>query len=229
MSNIPIIINNLNRLSTTKKLVEDLMKLGYNNIHILDNNSTYPPLLYWYNDLQLEGKVTVKLFDKNYGQLALWNSGYIAKFKDELRIVYTDSDIELNAGSKEGFIEELVEYSIQMQSKVGLALQIDDLPETELGDRVRKHEAQFWEKRRGITRTYKAYIDTTFAVIDPNKPFTYEALRVAGDFTARHMPWYTDWSNMTEEEKYVLEHLDNKHSTYKGYYLQWLEKNGKVN
>ena len=37
---IPIVINNRNRLTTTEKLVKDLMWLGYDNIHIIDNGST---------------------------------------------------------------------------------------------------------------------------------------------------------------------------------------------
>ena len=36
--NIPIIINNYNRFTTLKKLVEDLQKRGYKKIIILDNN-----------------------------------------------------------------------------------------------------------------------------------------------------------------------------------------------
>lgn len=44
----PIIINNFNRLSTTVQLIDALKQRGYNNIHILDNQSTYPPLLEFY-------------------------------------------------------------------------------------------------------------------------------------------------------------------------------------
>lgn len=41
---VPIIINNFNRLTTLRLLIEALNKRGYDNIYIIDNASTYPPL-----------------------------------------------------------------------------------------------------------------------------------------------------------------------------------------
>ena len=46
---IPVIINNFNRLEYLKKLIESLEIRGYRNIYIIDNLSTYPPLLQYYN------------------------------------------------------------------------------------------------------------------------------------------------------------------------------------
>lgn len=43
--NLTVVINNRNRLSTTKKMVADLLKRGTTNIIIIDNESTYIPLL----------------------------------------------------------------------------------------------------------------------------------------------------------------------------------------
>lgn len=40
---IPVIINNFNRLTTLKQLTKALVDRGYTNIYILDNASTYPP------------------------------------------------------------------------------------------------------------------------------------------------------------------------------------------
>ncbi|HWA33283.1 MAG TPA: hypothetical protein VG737_04090, partial [Cyclobacteriaceae bacterium] len=45
---IPIIINNFNRLTFPVLLIQFLEKCGYNKIVILDNYSTYPPLLEYY-------------------------------------------------------------------------------------------------------------------------------------------------------------------------------------
>lgn len=49
--NLTVVINNRNRLSTTKKMVADLLKRGTTNIIIIDNESTYIPLLEWYKTL----------------------------------------------------------------------------------------------------------------------------------------------------------------------------------
>jgi len=49
--NYPIYLTNMNRLTTTKKMVEDLFRLNGNaKINIIDNASTYAPLLAWYEE-----------------------------------------------------------------------------------------------------------------------------------------------------------------------------------
>lgn len=225
MSKIPIIINNFNRLTTTRKLVDDLIRLGYTNIHIIDNGSTYPPLLDWYREIDGNGWMRVFYAGVSHNQLALWNTGYIERFKDESYIVYTDSDVELNFNTPHKFIEELILISRTHNGvKAGLALKIDDLPKTKMGNRVRTHEAQFWKELfGGLGNIYGADIDTTFAVIKPTDPFTYKAVRVGGNFTARHIPWYTDFGNLSEEEKYILDHTNGAISTYRRDYNNYLE------
>lgn len=214
---IPIIINNFNRLSSTKKLVEDLWILGYKNIHILDNGSDYPPLMDWYKEVEKDIDI-VRL--TNLGPRALWDSGYISKFKSLPWIAYTDSDIELNPKINPSFIQKLIRVSqIYGVPKVGFALDISDLPDSYMGDKVREWESQFWKKELD-TNIYEADIDTTFSIIQPWRPFDYKAIRVAGNFTAKHLPWHTDFNNLTEEEKYIMDRINSRFSTWKGYYLQ---------
>lgn len=227
---IPVIINNFNRLSTTRNLVVDLLRLGYTNIHILDNGSTYEPLLNWYNLIEQypypDATVKVERLGRNVGSRALWDTGYINQFTRYPYIVYTDSDIQLNPNTPTKFIEHM--WNVGKENgyeKVGLALDISDLPETPYGDRIRNWEGKYWQEEVVIPDVFKADVDTTFAVISPCLPFDYKALRIAGNFTAKHIPWYTDFNNLTEEERYVMDRLDNKHSTYKGYYLELMNKN----
>lgn len=206
---IPVIINNFNRLTTTKKLTDDLSKLGYTNIHIIDNKSTYPPLLEWYDQCSY----TVERLNSNLGQLAVYNSGYINKFQGW--VAYSDSDIELNSNTPRGFIERMQEVANKYNSiKVGLALRIDDLPTTRYGIYIRGEEQKFWTQEVE-NQVYKAWVDTTFSIIKVGQPFQYDAYRIAGDFTARHIPWYLDYDNLSEEEKYYLEHSSSEFSTTK--------------
>jgi glycosyltransferase involved in cell wall biosynthesis len=90
--NFKVIINNRNRLSTTKKLVEDLLNRNTNNIWIIDNNSSYPPLLEWYDNISKDINI---IKAHNAGHLALFSLGVIDKIEEEW-CFYTDSDIELN-------------------------------------------------------------------------------------------------------------------------------------
>lgn len=206
---IPIVINNFNRLSTTKKLADDLSKLGYTNIHILDNNSTYPPLLEWYNDCPYK----VELLGRNLGQLAIYNSDYINKF--EGWIAYSDSDIELNGNTPQEFVERMIQLTEKYNRiKAGLALRVDDIPDTRYGLYVKWQEERYWKQQLG-PEVYDSHVDTTFSVIQVGQPFTYQAIRIAGDMTARHIPWYLDYENLNEEELYIIEHSNSEYSTTK--------------
>jgi len=214
MKDIPIVLNNYNRLTTTKKLADDLSRLGYTNIHILDNKSTYPPLLEWYDNCSY----TVKRLEDNLEQLAIYNSGYINEWLNkEPWIVYSDPDIELNVNTPHDFIDTIIskmeKYS---KTKGGLALRIDDLPDNPYANHFREWESKYWlnELEKDV---YDAQIDTTFCVIKPGACFDYQAIRLGGDFTARHVPWYTQFDNLDEEEKYYLEQSKDW-STYKRFY-----------
>lgn len=215
MSQIPCIINNRNRLSTTKQLVEDLYNRGYRNIYIADMVSTYPPLLEWYKEQKM---AQVIYMEQNVGHRALWNSDLAIKFKDYPFVVYSDSDIQLNKNTPPLFIETMVKVCKDYKmDKVGLAINITDLPPGKLTHKSMKIELPYWENKIPSMEheLYLSDVDTTFAVIRMGKPFTYRALRIAGNFTCNHLPWYVDYSNLNEEEQYVYDHADPKFSSYK--------------
>jgi hypothetical protein len=104
---------------------------------------------------------------------------------------------------------------------LGLSLKIDDLPNHFLlKDRVIKHESSFFEREYIIDekcQLFKAPVDTTFAVNSPGMACGYSdfAYRAAGDFFARHEPWYFDTNDLPEDEKYYLEHFEeNRNRTH---------------
>ncbi len=209
MFEIPIILNNFNRLTTTKNLANGLHNLGYTNIHILDNDSTYPPLLEWYKHCSFK----VELLGKNLGQLAIYNSGYINNFNGW--VAYSDSDIELNENCPRDFIEQMTRAADKYNKvKAGLALKINDLPRSRYGLYIQREEAKFWTKELE-PNIYEADVDTTFSVIKVGLPFQYQAIRLAGDLTAKHTPWYLDYENLSPEELYIIEKSNSEYSTTK--------------
>lgn len=184
-------------------------RLTYRNIYILDNASTYPPLLEWYERCPFK----VVRLDQNLGQLAIYNSGYINEFSGW--VAYTDSDIELNPYTPEGFIERMVELAEKHgYNKAGLSLDIGDLPETEYATFIKRMENTYWENSLE-KNVYVANVDTTFSIVKVGLPFQYTAIRIAGDMTAKHIPWYLDYDNLDEEETYVIEHSNSEFSTTK--------------
>lgn len=211
--NTPIIINNFNRYTMLKDLVGCFEKRGYGNIYIIDNNSTYPPLLEYYNTIPYH----VFRLKENLGFMSFKKSGIYKMFRNKY-YVYTDSDIFLPDSCPDDFIEFFFNElkSHKYISKVGNALRIDDLPDCyKFKTQVLEWESKHWENNVGNDR-FIARIDTTIALYRPNfmvgSLCPGNHLRIAGKYTAVHRPWYLDSDNLDEEEKYYI--MSAKQSTF---------------
>ena len=204
---IPIIINNYNRLDYLVKLIQSLESRGYRNIHIIDNNSSYPPLLEYYKSC----KYCVYKLNTNVGYKALWKTNIYEKFKKSY-YVYTDADLELDNACPDDFMNYffMIMQKKPFSQKVGFGLKIDDLPDIF----INKKQVIDWEKKhwdfpdRQIQNLFRAPIDTTFALY---RPFCkgaanrfYETYRTGYPYVVKHLPWYVDSKNLTEEELYYV-------------------------
>ncbi len=194
-------------------MVDKLLLLNPDEkIIILDNGSTYPPLLDWYDGLQ--GIVEVRMLG-NEGHLAFWAIGMDREVGDYF--VYTDSDLELSPDLPKNWKEVLFDLINRYEiNKVGLAIRIDDLPDHyRYKNQVRRNEGRWWlqEVEEGV---FKADTDTTFALYRNIHDNCYESLRVAKNgFSCKHIPFYLDLNNLDEEERYYLENHDlNKTTQY---------------
>jgi len=205
--NIPIIINNCNRLTFLKMLIESLESRGYYNIYIIDNASTYPPLLNYYETC----KYKIYRLKKNVGYLSLWETNIYKEFFSSY-YVYTDSDVVPIDECPDDFLEHFWEImqKNKYSTKVGFSLKIDDLPDHyNRKKEVLEWEEIFWtrQKENGI---YLAPIDTTFALYRPwvkwGANWYVEQFRTGYPWTAKHMPWYNNSKNLSEEEVYYLNH-----------------------
>lgn len=216
IKSIPIIINNRNRLTYMKMLISSLETRGYNNIYIIDNDSTYPPLLDYYSK---ECTYPIFYLNKNVGYNALWDSGLIRKFRKSY-FVYTDSDVVLSDECPADILEKA--YSILERypkiHKVGPALEVKDIPK-ENWEHVWKVESDFWREIMQGDKflLYKARIDTTFALYRPyvtKHLGTYRPqIRMGHPYVARHMPWYEMRDDLPEDSLYYLQ-MTNKDSTW---------------
>ena len=206
---IPIIINNFNRLDTLRKLIDSLVTRGYRNIHIIDNLSTYPPLLDYYKTCGHN----IFYLDKNIGLNALWLSGIYKKFRKNY-FVYTDSDVVPIEECPDDFLlfffKTLKKY--KFARKVGFSLKIDDIPDCfALKELVISWEANFFKDFIEEDLLYRAPIDTTFALYRPYGKRKHannciEVYRTAYPYMARHLPWYIDSKNPDDENRYYIEH-----------------------
>lgn len=208
-TDIPIVIISWNNYYFVKNFVNQLKRYK-NRIIILDNNSTYPKLLDYFNDIknELKEKICIVRLDKNYG-----HNVYL-KLKNQLPDVYilSDPDLQLNANMPYNFDQILLGISKKYKSyKVGLALDLSDSDKFIQcsnytgGKNIYDWESQFWDKRIKDYNyeLYYADVDTTFCLINNNySSNNINNIRIADIFTAKHLPWYDNYikQNISEEE-----------------------------
>ncbi len=204
---IPIIINNFNRLSSLKILIDGLEQRGYSKIFIIDNKSTYQPLIEYYK------KCPYKIFflEENIGFKALWKTDISKLFCDDY-YVYTDSDLAIveqcPADFLDYFLRKLKQY--KYARKIGFSLRLDNLPDSyNEKEEVIQRESRYYRdvNHEGL---YRAPIDTTFALYRPRVGLSrsrfVEAYRTPFPYQVEHLPWYNDSNNLSEEEKYYISH-----------------------
>ena len=96
---IPVIINNRNLLTYPKQMFEDLKSFNdIGDITIVDNDSTYEPLLEWY-----ETKPCEIIKTSNNGHLSPWLIDLPKKLTSEFYVV-TDSDLDLSTTPKDSLL-----------------------------------------------------------------------------------------------------------------------------
>lgn len=267
---LPIVINNYNRLKSTQDMVKFLLLRGFENIIILDNNSNYPPLTIWYNSFYhshypvsdenttftvgaaplndkyaevynryFKGNLAIRYvlytgsvsmgrtqfisivrLRENFGAHAVFDADIYKQLGDSF--IYTDADLKLNDNMPEDFVQQMYdrmeEYNI---NKVGLALCIDDFQLEMYGNHAILHESQFWVERLQKD-VYLAPVDTTFCLVKNCVGRELHAIRMAGNFTAKHLPWYVNFADMCDEDTYFARTASND-SNFGQHYRSWLQ------
>ena len=203
---VPIIINNFNRLDCLKRVISRYESSGYTNIIIIDNASTYPPLLSYYETCPY----TLHRLEKNMEFPALWVSGLYAQLYQYNYYVYTDPDILPDSDCPDDFVHHFYRLLQKYPNldKAGFSLRIDNLPDHyHLKSAVLKVESPYWEDKRG-SDYYRAPIDTTFALYRPGVRGTVDITsgRSVAPYTALHLPWYSDSAKPDLETIYYREH-----------------------
>lgn len=192
-------------------MVEHLFRLNKSQeIIILDNDSSYEPLIKWYKEI--ENKVDIRYLT-NEGHLAIWATAIYKELGEYF--IYTDSDMELNENMPDDY--QLVMYNLLQKyemNKVALAIKIDDLPNHyRYKNQVVRNEGRWWLEQVEPD-VYKADTDTTFALMRNIGDNTYRSLRIAkNDFICKHVPFYIDLDNLDEEEQYYIDNIGERVTT----------------
>jgi hypothetical protein len=204
--NIPIIVvcyNNYKYVENTLSQIKKINKEYYNNIQILNNNSNCVDTIHFLNHVDVP-----VIHTENRGP---WISSDCNKhIYDNLpdKFILTDPDLKLNKHIPTNFIDILSNLSDTYQCcKIGFALDISDYNKMYTSYytnyTIYSWEIQNWKQKINDSEyeLYNTGIDTTFCLV--NKKYTSNSIRVAGNFTAKHLPWYIDNEIYTVYENYL--------------------------
>lgn len=216
---IPIIIISYNQLEYLQKLVDFFLKRGFTNIVIIDNCSTYQPLLEYLD--KIKNQVHVERQTTNKGYRVFFESPELIRKYAKGYYILTDPDIIPNPDLPNDFLNDLIsklEQNFNKVCKVGFALDLKNIPDTyPQKDKVIKWESKYWvaQIEKDI---FLADIDTTFALYKPQYPLHfrnvdfYKALRFGGSYTCEHMGWFVDPQNYSDEQRYYHHNAGNSSS-----------------
>ena len=197
---IPIIVvchNNYKYVQNTLLQIERINPHYMKQVHIMDSKSTDPDTIAFLRAVS----VPVIWNPTNSGPwLAPWvNADVYNSLPD--RFILTDPDLQFNPELPSDFIEQMCRIADRHPcAKIGFAIDISD-PDKMYngvyesgGNTIYEWEAQFWKDRveDDTYEIYRAIVDTTFSLHDKRYDYYFNHLRVAGKFTAKHIPWYTE-------------------------------------
>lgn len=199
---IPVVVVCYNNYKYVQNTVRQLGKFT-DNIIIMDNASTDSTTCEYLASCGLD----VRYNKTNNGP---WIDSERNKHIWDIlpdEFVLTDPDLEFNENLPNDFIERLSAISNKYHAKkTGFALRIDDFEDMYQcaycdTPSIKVWETEFWKNRiqDDEYELYEAGIDTTFALVN-KKYFGGKSIRVAGNFTARHIPWYVKNPFYTKEE-----------------------------
>jgi len=216
IKNIPVFIICRDKVKDLKVLVNWFKANGFNNICLVDNDSSYPPLLEYYDSIDCR---VIKLM-ANLGAGSPWIRKVVQTLAKDSYYIVSDPDIapieECPSNAIEYFYELLQKYP--QFEKVGFSLKLDDLPECyQFRDEVITWEKQFY-KNELEPSVYQSFIDTTLALYRPGslRGVGRPCIRVGYPYEARHMPWYSNSAELTDEEVYYREQCGDsaQHGTW---------------
>lgn len=225
-TDIPVIIVSYNNGIYVKNTCDQLEKYNIKPI-IIDNNSNDKNTLDTIKVLADSDKAFVAYSSYNFGH----EVGFIEPVYKLLPDVfaYTDPDLQYNNNLPKDFLNTLsyltIKYSV---FKAGFALALDigaEMKDTTFHSchykpiffektlTIKEFESKYWRNllQHDELELYASPIDTTFAVYR-KRNYTgdfHSAIRVAGDFSATHLPWYVELDLMNDNDRAIY----NKNNT----------------
>ncbi len=230
ITDIPVIVVSYNNGVYVKNICNQLNNFGIKPI-VIDNKSSSMETKNILTSLSTGNAAYIIWSNRNFGH----EVGFIQPIYDLLPDVfaYTDPDLQFNKELPDDFLTTLARLTIEFPVfKAGFALTIDTDSEFksttfhschykpiyfEKTLSIKEFESRYWVNRLQHNRLelYAAPIDTTFAVYRKSNYLGdfHSAIRVAGNFSAIHLPWFTKLDLMNDQEHDIY-NKNNKSSNW---------------
>lgn len=233
---IPIVIicyNNYKLVANMINQIENINEnISYNDIWIINNKSSCKLTIDYLNKTYYK----VINLDNNYGH-NVWLNKFIY---DELpeKFIVTDPDLKLNESLPKNYIDILINISEKFCAvRVGFAIDIsepelmfpykfsDFKPEWINISTICKSQEQYWQKKLYYLNyeLYNRPIDTTFLLFNKKYKNLNIHIRVANNFTCKHLPWYKDINILSRYQRYIMYNDSNDSSSIKYFELQYIK------
>jgi len=227
---IPVIIICYNNGVYAENLARQFNKFNIKPI-IIDNNSSDSGTIETLKRLVNDEIAYVAYSYKNFGHFV----GLLDPIYQQLPnyFAYTDPDLDLNKNLPQTFIQDLIQltqeyrvykagFSLDLLDNEGVIDVAQNVSQTkpfnyQKAFGVREYEDRFWRLpiKHNKLEVYYAPIDSTFAIYNKNnyRGDFYDALRVAGNYSAIHLPWFPNLDIMNEKQKRAYLNSDRKKDT----------------
>lgn len=200
-------LTSFNQLSWLKPMAEQCVRLGLEPV-IFDNASTYEPLVEWLRNCPYP----VIQAGSNTSCYGFWQTGL---YKEQAEpYVVSDSDLDLS-GVPNDAVAKLAQALADNPdvAKAGLSLEYEDIPDS-FPDKVSvlAYETNYWKVPRpggflaGVGATFALYLPERHGLLDAD---FYNAVRLDRPYTAKHLPWYLDVDNLSDEMRQFYAKCDN--------------------
>jgi len=204
---IPVIINNRDLLTWPKAMIEKIKTYtDVGEIIIVDNGSSYLPLLEWYD----RNPCTI-IKASNMGHAGAWISGIVRELDSPFYVV-TDSDLGLEDTPDNTLLYLQEQLETLDLAKIGLGLNWGIVQKkSPYYERLNLYEKDRWLKSPVKNNVYlEVQVDTTFALYKSPHYFIGGG-STTFPYVARHYPWELsiDDVNNNEEFKYYLQNASS--------------------
>lgn len=244
---VPIIIVSYNNHKYLDNTIQQICKINsdlISSIVVMDNNSDATETCE-YLDNNIHNVIIVRNTENEGPWISTHKNAHMFAILPD-RYIITDPDLEFNFDLPSNFVEIMCDVLEKYPGKkIGFAISIADhadfypYGDYQQGKSIYQWELQFWhsyhklmvtsDKYNGEIECYSADIDTTFALY--NKTFmntagwwSYDGLRLAGNFTCRHLPFYKEDSIMSVYDRYA-HYKSSKFSSIAYCALKYIEEN----